>query len=66
MRASPIRTEAQYDAALKAIGRYFDSPPPKGTVDADMFDNLAALIEAYEQEHWPIDPPPSRHGRSPR
>lgn len=57
MKIKPIRTEADYDAALHAIEKYFDRPPRKGTPEADRFDVLATLIEAYERKRWPIDPP---------
>lgn len=53
----PIRNEADYDAALKEIEIYFAHEPKDGTPEADRFDLLATLIEAYEREHWPIDPP---------
>lgn len=55
MRLKPIRTEADYNAALKEIERYFNKPPRRGSIDADKFDILATLIEAYERKHWPID-----------
>lgn len=54
MILKPIRTEANYDAALKAVERYFDKPPRKGTPEADRFDVLSMLIEAYERVRWPI------------
>jgi HTH-type transcriptional regulator/antitoxin HigA len=57
MDVRPIRTEADYDAALKEIEQYFDEEPEPGTAEADRFDVLAALIGAYEQAHWPIDAP---------
>lgn len=57
MKIRPIRTEADYDAALRAIEKYFDRPPRKGSPEADRFDVLATLIEAYERKRWPIDPP---------
>ncbi len=57
MKIKPIRTEVDYDAALRAIEKYFDRPPRKGTSEADRFDVLATLIEAYERKRWPIDPP---------
>lgn len=57
MRLKPIRTEADYTAALKAIERYFDKPPRRGTAEADRFDILATLIEAYERRRWPIGLP---------
>lgn len=53
----PIRTEADYDWALAEIEPYFLNEPQRGTPEADRFDVLAALIEAYEGKHWPIDPP---------
>jgi HTH-type transcriptional regulator/antitoxin HigA len=54
MRLKPIRSEIDYDVALKAIERYFNKPPKKGTAEADRFDVLATLIEAYERVRWPI------------
>lgn len=53
----PIRTEAEYKAALAEIERYFVNEPKKGTPEADHFDLLALLIEAYEDQHHPIGPP---------
>jgi len=57
MDVRPIRTEADYDWALKAIEPYFQLEPKRGTPEADRFDVLAALIEAYEARHWPVEPP---------
>jgi HTH-type transcriptional regulator/antitoxin HigA len=53
----PIRSEADYDAALKEIERYFENEPQPGTPAADRFDLLALIIEDYERKHWPIEPP---------
>jgi HTH-type transcriptional regulator / antitoxin HigA len=53
----PLRSEADYDAALAEIERYFDKPPKRGTAAADRFDLLALVIEDYERKHWPIEPP---------
>jgi len=57
MKLKPIRSEADYNAALKAIERYFDRPPRRGSSEADTFDVLATLIEAYERKRWPIGLP---------
>lgn len=57
MNIRPVRTEADYDWALKEIEPYFEREPKRGTPEADRFDVLATLIEAYEAKHWPIDPP---------
>ncbi len=52
----PIRSEAEYRAALAEIERFFDDEPRKGTAEADRFDLLTLLIEAYEEQHHPIGP----------
>jgi HTH-type transcriptional regulator/antitoxin HigA len=57
MNVRPLGTTADYDAALAEIEPYFSNPPPVDTTEATRFDVLAALIEAYEVHHWPIDPP---------
>ena len=46
MNVRPIKTEADYDWALKEIARYFDVQPKLGTAEGDRFDVLATLIEA--------------------
>ena len=53
----PLRSEADYEAALDAIERYFENEPKPGTPAADRFDLLALVIEDYENKRWPIEPP---------
>src|ERR1700746_3556356 len=53
----PLRSEADYDAALNEIERYFENEPKPGTPEADRFDLLALIIEDYERKRWPIEPP---------
>jgi HTH-type transcriptional regulator/antitoxin HigA len=53
----PIHSEADYDAALKEIERYFENEPKSGTLEADRFDLLALIIEDYERKRWPIESP---------
>jgi HTH-type transcriptional regulator/antitoxin HigA len=53
----PLRSESDYDAALKEIERYFESEPKPGTPEGDRFDLLALVVEDYERKHWPIEPP---------
>ncbi len=54
---APIRNERDYNRALKEIAPYFEREPRRGTPEADRFDVLSALIEAYEAKRWPIGPP---------
>jgi len=51
----PIRTKASYEAALKKIERLWGAR--SGTPAGDRLDILATLIEAYEDERYPMDPP---------
>src|SRR6266478_8394869 len=49
----PIRTKRDHEAALKE-GLW---GAKAGTRDGDRLDVLATLIDAYEAEHYPMDPP---------
>ena len=55
MDIRPIRTKADYLAALKKIEVLMDARPrtPKG----DQLDVLVTLVEAYEAKHYPLDLP---------
>jgi HTH-type transcriptional regulator/antitoxin HigA len=57
MDIRPIRSQQDLDWALAEIERYFDHRPEPGTPEADRFDVLADLIEAYEDKHFPISEP---------
>lgn len=51
----PIRTEADYEAALAEAERLWGAK--SGTPDGDRLDVLATLIEVYEEKQHPMDPP---------
>lgn len=51
----PVRSEADYERALKEIETLMDARP--GTPEADELEVLATLVEAYEAEHYAIDAP---------
>lgn len=55
MEIRPIRTKADYQAALKEIERLFDAPP--NTPAYDRLDILSTLVDAYEERHFPIAAP---------
>ncbi|MBB2159731.1 XRE family transcriptional regulator [Gluconacetobacter sacchari] len=57
MDIRPIRTDADHEWALAEIEQYFHAEPAPGTPEADRFDVLATLIEAYENQHYPIEAP---------
>lgn len=55
----PIRTESDYQAALKAAEAFFDAPaePDPDSEEGAILDALVTLIEAYERKHYPIASP---------
>jgi HTH-type transcriptional regulator/antitoxin HigA len=55
MRIKPIKTEADYYAVLKEIGRIFDAAP--GTREGDRLEVLTTLVEAYEEKHFRLPLP---------
>jgi HTH-type transcriptional regulator / antitoxin HigA len=57
MRAEvrPIRSNADYEAALKEVERLWGAKSE--TRNGDRLDVLATLIDAYEADHFPVDPP---------
>ena len=57
MDIRPIRNEEDYTKALTEIAQFFENEPEIGSPAADHFDVLAALIAAYERDHWPVEPP---------
>lgn len=57
MDIRPIRTEADYKAVLEEISGLVEMDPAPGTPGGDRLAILAALVQAYEARHFPIDPP---------
>lgn len=53
----PIRNDTDLDWAITEITPYFETPPAEGSEEADRFDILAGLIEAYEARHHAIEAP---------
>jgi HTH-type transcriptional regulator/antitoxin HigA len=55
MDVRPIRTEADYQAALDEVATLMAASP--GSPEGDRLDVLATLVEAYEAVHFPIEAP---------
>ena len=54
---TPIRTPADYKAALALVAPYFDNEPEIDSDAGAHFEAMVTLIEAYEAKHYPITPP---------
>jgi len=52
MEIRPIRSEADYGAALNEVERLWAAEP--GTAEGDWVEVLSTLIEAYEARYYPI------------
>ncbi len=55
MDITPIKTDADYRAALAEIEALMNAEPD--TPDGDRLDVVATLVEAYEARHFPIAAP---------
>ncbi len=55
MEIKPIRTEADYQAALREIDTLLYAEP--GSAEADRLEVLSSLVWLYEEAHHPIPAP---------
>lgn len=55
MKIKVLKTEEDYGKALKRLEIIFDAQA--NTPEGDEAELLGILIEKYEDEHYPIDPP---------
>jgi HTH-type transcriptional regulator/antitoxin HigA len=55
MKITPIKTETDYQIALKRFELLFDTTI--GTPEGDEAEILAILIDEYENTHYPIEAP---------
>jgi len=55
MNIKPIKTAADYRAALREVESLMTAAP--NTPEGEKLDVLVTLIEAYERKHFPLDLP---------
>lgn len=55
MQIRPIKTKSDHRFALKEIERLMDAKP--GTPAGDRLEILTTLVDHYESQHEPIEPP---------
>ena len=55
MNIKPIKTDADYQIALKRLEVIFDAAI--GTPESDEADILGLMIDEYEKKHYPIEAP---------
>ena len=54
MNIKPIRTEEDYEVALKEIESLWGTD--YGSPEGERLDILVTLVEVYEEKHYPIPP----------
>lgn len=57
MQIKPIKTEQDYEAALRAVSPMFENEPAVDSPEGDFFEVMCLLIEEYEKKHYPIASP---------
>ena len=55
MNIMPLKSNKDYENALKRMELLFDAPA--GTTESDEADILALVIDDYERKHFPIEAP---------
>src|ERR1700680_2067273 len=55
MNIKPIKDDADYERALRQAEQLWSDP--KVSAESDELDVLVTLIEAYEDQHYPMDLP---------
>jgi HTH-type transcriptional regulator/antitoxin HigA len=55
MEIKPIKTETDYNLALKRLETIFDAEI--GTAESDEADVLGLLVDEYEKKYYPIEVP---------
>jgi HTH-type transcriptional regulator / antitoxin HigA len=55
MNIRPVKTRADYRAALKEVEALMAAE--RGTPEGERLDVLVTLVEAYERKHYPLDLP---------
>lgn len=57
MNIEPIHNESDYIAARKQVSALVDLDPPRFSPEGDRLAILGLMVQAYEAEHYPLDPP---------
>ena len=57
MNIKPIKTKKEYEAALARVYELMQKNLKANSKQSDELEVLSILVEAYENEHYPIPPP---------
>jgi HTH-type transcriptional regulator / antitoxin HigA len=54
MDVRALHNQADYEWAIGEVTRYFENEPELGSEDGDRFEILTVLINAYEEQNFPV------------
>ena len=57
MEVKAIRTSSDYRDALREVSALIDVDPDRDSPDGERLEVIGTLVQAYEAEHYPVDPP---------
>ena len=57
MEVNAIRTDAHYRGALREVSALIDLDPDRDSPEGERLEVIGTLVQAYEAEHYPLDPP---------
>jgi HTH-type transcriptional regulator/antitoxin HigA len=57
MEVRAIRTKVIYRAMLAEVSKLVDLDPKPDSAEGERLEVLSTLVDAYERDHYPIDPP---------
>ena len=57
MEVKAIRTVADYYEAQRQVSALIDLDPDRDSPEGERLEVIGTLVQAYEAQHYPIDPP---------
>ena len=57
MEVKAIRTSSDYLDALREVSALIDVDPDRDSPEGERLEVIGTLVQAYEAEHYPVDPP---------
>jgi len=57
MNIRPIRSDADYKAALAVVSDLIDRDPAPDSPDGERLEVLGLLVHEWEEQHYPMAPP---------
>lgn len=57
MEVKAVRTDTDYREALRQVSVLIDLDPDRESPEGERLEVIGTLVQAYEAEHYPVNPP---------